>query len=896
MKKETSIHDSFGYEILQNGALIIKHPKEFASKNEAFQSALNSLDESEYKIVKKAGKKWTIKIITDNPANCKEYDYEDVKKIVNNINDNAKIISLDQLKEGQSGKLLDEIIFDEAETAKEIYENDYDKVFKEKICDDQMCSYIPVGSILTLKDKYGQAGGWPCFTINGVDVDICGDLDEFRVILFDGTENTKYAFLVTYDEIDESRLPEIINKYNLDGYNIIRGNYLIKGTAENLYRFVKEELNLPGTIDDLINAADKSFSRVRTLNDSQSVDNKEEIGDFTILKTNNEYTVIYKERALAVFENKASAKSQIKRWLNNMNQFKQEFNIKDSAIKDTLPTYNDDLADKIADIIDELDINYDGDIQNGIAVPKSKLKIFEEKLDKLGIDYEEYDEDRSSHTYQGISFFDSKSVKDVKPRKGESKEDFISRFMEETKEEYPDQKQRLAVAYSYWERRNKKSTKDSKIKDSQRKVLVSNITYYVDEDYFDEDDIEDYIADHYDEDDDDFDEDSARDNAIESLSDRAIGEMEDEVGSEFELKIPDKYVSDEEVKEYIEGYINKYGSSSCPCSVDTFDWEWIKNKKSTKDSLDADLIELLVANGTCDNKKIAKQYVIKMSQKEKEELWKSIKKQSQYLLINDTSITDSDYSKNVRNKFIVPADPLGTIKVSYPNEEKIKSDYDRLVKYAENHDPRQNNPMLGVSSYDQTIGKDTRRVSEGYITLNGYPIVLIKDTDEDLVINTMQDYYDEIADMSYEDFVNTFTTNKEQFEKAFKLRNEAAKAEKLAAKEKEKEEAKQRKTTDGLLVYETYVEENDIMNNNFIPTSEGPKTYYIKVLEFIDNTNKKYKVIVLKKNKNVNYVLLNSKKIYESNPDYNDNEELCYTFIDELDINKLINNIMNNLK
>ena len=41
-------------------------------------------------------------------------------------------------------------------------------------------------------------------------------------------------------------------------------------------------------------------------------------------------------------------------------------------------------------------------------------------------------------------------VKDVKPRKGEKKEDFISRFMSETKEEYPDQKQRLAVAYSYW--------------------------------------------------------------------------------------------------------------------------------------------------------------------------------------------------------------------------------------------------------------------------------------------------------------------------------------------------------------------------------------------------------------------------------------------------------------
>ena len=42
-------------------------------------------------------------------------------------------------------------------------------------------------------------------------------------------------------------------------------------------------------------------------------------------------------------------------------------------------------------------------------------------------------------------------IQDLKPRKDESKKDFISRFMKETKKEYPDYKQRLAVAYSYWE-------------------------------------------------------------------------------------------------------------------------------------------------------------------------------------------------------------------------------------------------------------------------------------------------------------------------------------------------------------------------------------------------------------------------------------------------------------
>lgn len=53
---------------------------------------------------------------------------------------------------------------------------------------------------------------------------------------------------------------------------------------------------------------------------------------------------------------------------------------------------------------------------------------------------------------------DTARINDVYPNKGESKEDFISRFMSETKEEYPDKDQRLAVAYAYW----KKGVKDSK--------------------------------------------------------------------------------------------------------------------------------------------------------------------------------------------------------------------------------------------------------------------------------------------------------------------------------------------------------------------------------------------------------------------------------------------------
>lgn len=58
--------------------------------------------------------------------------------------------------------------------------------------------------------------------------------------------------------------------------------------------------------------------------------------------------------------------------------------------------------------------------------------------------------------YSGGSFiYECKELHEVYPNKGESKNDFIARFMSVTKDEYPNEKQRYAVALSYWDRRNK---------------------------------------------------------------------------------------------------------------------------------------------------------------------------------------------------------------------------------------------------------------------------------------------------------------------------------------------------------------------------------------------------------------------------------------------------------
>lgn len=57
------------------------------------------------------------------------------------------------------------------------------------------------------------------------------------------------------------------------------------------------------------------------------------------------------------------------------------------------------------------------------------------------------------------------NILDVNPKKGEKKEEFLQRFMKETAEEYPDTKQRYAVANSYWERKQVKDSFETVMQD-----------------------------------------------------------------------------------------------------------------------------------------------------------------------------------------------------------------------------------------------------------------------------------------------------------------------------------------------------------------------------------------------------------------------------------------------
>lgn len=59
-----------------------------------------------------------------------------------------------------------------------------------------------------------------------------------------------------------------------------------------------------------------------------------------------------------------------------------------------------------------------------------------------------------------------------KPNKGESEKDFIARFMssEEAKKDFPDQKQRLAVAYSEWKKHKEVDTGSFQFKAAITKI------------------------------------------------------------------------------------------------------------------------------------------------------------------------------------------------------------------------------------------------------------------------------------------------------------------------------------------------------------------------------------------------------------------------------------------
>lgn len=208
----------------------------------------------------------------------------------------TKIITLDQLEEGQSGKLLEDIPYDLYAELTEGYEDDVidwvNKVFIKGIYDGEEYAIVPKGTIVKLINSHGPGGGWPVFEINGEEVDFAGDLDEFKVIVQDDNANQLYGYIILKDEFDENRLPEILDTYNLEGYEKIRGNYLLKGSAENLVNFAQKELGETGSLEDFIKAAGEGYTRVKLCDELKLAEFGKFYGLGSEFNTDAEYVVI----------------------------------------------------------------------------------------------------------------------------------------------------------------------------------------------------------------------------------------------------------------------------------------------------------------------------------------------------------------------------------------------------------------------------------------------------------------------------------------------------------------------------------------------------------------------------------------------------------------------------
>ena len=102
--------------------------------------------------------------------------------------------------------------------------------------------------------------------------------------------------------------------------------------------------------------------------------------------------------------------------------------------------------------------------KNKLQAIKRAKEIYEKDLDKEVFIVHADDKDSDGYYANGKIIYIKdlyESLNEVYPNKGESKKDFTKRFMSVTKNEYPNIKQRYAIAMSYWDRRNKKRKNES---------------------------------------------------------------------------------------------------------------------------------------------------------------------------------------------------------------------------------------------------------------------------------------------------------------------------------------------------------------------------------------------------------------------------------------------------
>ena len=119
------------------------------------------------------------------------------------------------------------------------------------------------------------------------------------------------------------------------------------------------------------------------------------------------------------------------------------------SIKESLNEATLDITNRLNKVLDKID-------PADYTPEDYEAAIYSEVANELRPEgYNNYAIQKVVDTYIAQKQERLQALTEVYPQKNESKSDFINRFMRVTAEEYPDVKQRYAVANSYWDKRSK---------------------------------------------------------------------------------------------------------------------------------------------------------------------------------------------------------------------------------------------------------------------------------------------------------------------------------------------------------------------------------------------------------------------------------------------------------
>ena len=243
-----------------------------------------------------------------------------------------------------------------------------------------------------------------------------------------------------YDVKDKEKLKSLCEKYNLK-LTIFSGFYTIQG-EDNDIKLVLNSLGIKlkgynDSIKDNISSIDKLIS-----DEEDAIKAYQESMKNASIEEKKLYAHIMQEEIEHLEELR-----RIKEEVSNQDVHDD---LEDKNVKVKINFENEDEAKDALIMLKKKDDFLDSTYLGHATVIVKTSKMLVPNLKKL----------LKLYYVDSINVIDT--VKDVNPKEGESKEDFISRFMSETESEYPDRKQRFAVANSYWERKD--SIKDDDIK------------------------------------------------------------------------------------------------------------------------------------------------------------------------------------------------------------------------------------------------------------------------------------------------------------------------------------------------------------------------------------------------------------------------------------------------